>query len=54
MQHPVVPVVKPNRNIRICGDYSITVNNYSFLKTNPSPRIEDFFAKLEEANALPN
>ncbi len=38
---PVVPVVKPNGSIRLCGDYKLTVNQVA--KTDG---IEDLFASL--------
>ncbi len=43
---PIVPVVKRDGNVRICGDYKLIVN--TVLKTDPYPlpRIEDIFASL--------
>ena len=32
---PIVPVVKPNGSVRICGDYKVTVNKY--VKTEEYP-----------------
>ena len=39
---PVVPVLKPDGTVRICGDYKVTVNQESRLEQYPIPRLEDF------------
>ncbi|XP_045778211.1 uncharacterized protein K02A2.6-like [Maniola jurtina] len=43
---PIVPVVKSNGSIRICGDYKITINPRLKDFHYPLPRIEDLFATL--------
>lgn len=43
---PIVPVVKPDGSIRICGDYKVTINQASKTDTYPLPKIEDLFASL--------
>ena len=43
---PIVPVVKRDGTIRICGDYKLTVNAVSKTDPYPLPRIEDIFASL--------
>ena len=59
---PIVPVLKQNGDIRICGDYKLTVNAVAKLDTYPLPRIEDlftslsggkYFSKLDLAQAYP-
>ncbi len=44
---PIVPVVKPNGSLRICGDYKTTVNTASKHNKYPLPRIDDLFSRLE-------
>ena len=43
---PIVPVVKKDGSIRICGDYKLTVNRAAKMDTYPLPRIDDLFASL--------
>ena len=44
---PIVPVLKGNgQNVRICGDFKLTVNKASRLDTYPLPRIDDLYASL--------
>ena len=43
---PIVPVLKKDGSVRICGDYKLTVNRAAKLDTYPLPRIDDLFASL--------
>jgi hypothetical protein len=43
---PLVPVLKPNGSLRLCGDYKITLNPYLEIDRHPKPRIEDLIANL--------
>ncbi len=43
---PIVPVMKPDGSVRICGDYKVTVNRAAKVDSYPTPRIEDLFASL--------
>ena len=43
---PVVPAVKADKQIRLCGDYKITVNKCTTNDSYPLPKIEDLYAKL--------
>jgi hypothetical protein len=38
---PIVPVLKPNDDCRICGNFKLTVNQYVDSQTYPIPRIDD-------------
>ena len=43
---PIVPVLKHDNTVRICGDYRLTVNQETTPDTYPLPRVEDLFATL--------
>lgn len=43
---PIVPIVKEDGSVRICGDYKMTVNKVSKLDNYPIPKCEDLFATL--------
>ena len=46
---PIVAVLKRDRNcVRICGDFSVTVNPVSKLDRYPIPKVEDLFARLSK------
>ena len=49
---PIVPVVKRDGTIRICGDYKLTVNAVSKTDPYPLPRIDDIFASLSGGKAF--
>ena len=42
----VVPVLKPNGTVRLCGDYKLTVNRAARLDTYPIPTLDDLFSRL--------
>jgi len=43
---PIVPIVKKNNQIRICGDYKVTVNKALKVDKYPLPKPRDIFATL--------
>ncbi len=43
---PVVPILKTDGSIRLCGDYKLTVNRAASLEQYPIPRLEDLCSTL--------
>ena len=43
---PIVPVLKPDNTVRICGDYKITINPVLDAPEYPLPTAEEVFSKL--------
>ena len=43
---PIVPVIKGDGTVRICGDYKLTINKAAKLEVYPLPLIEDLLASL--------
>ncbi|BHF78236.1 hypothetical protein SprV_0602134800 [Sparganum proliferum] len=43
---PIVPVLKSDGSVRMCGDYKLTINSATKLNPYPLPRIEDLYASL--------
>ena len=46
----IVPVIKEENSIRICGDYKMTVNQVSQLDNYPIPKTETLFAEISGCN----
>ena len=44
---PTVPVLKPSGDLRICGDYSVTINKCSDLEQYPIPTFDELLHKLK-------
>ena len=49
---PVVPILKKDGSIRLCGDYKVTVNRETVTETYPLPRVEDLLATLSGGTAF--
>ena len=43
---PVVPILKPDGSLRLCGDYKVTINKCAKTESYPLPRIEELFSSL--------
>ncbi|KAK9515825.1 hypothetical protein VZT92_026433 [Zoarces viviparus] len=43
---PVVPVVKKDKSLRLCGDYKVSANQAVETETYPLPRLEELLATL--------
>lgn len=43
---PVVPIVKPDGSIRLCADYSVTLNPNLEVPQHPLPKLEEIFSCL--------
>ena len=43
---PIVPVVKSDGSVCICGDYRLTVNQASRFDSYPLPKVNELFATL--------
>lgn len=49
---PLVPVLKRNGKIRICGDFKLTINKYVILNKYPLHTVDDIFTKLQGGNTF--
>jgi len=43
---PIVPVLKKEGKIRICGDYSVTLNSNLIVDDHPLPTIDELFSEM--------
>ena len=49
---PIVPVVKQDGSIRVCGDYKLTINEVAQADTCPLPMVQDIFASLANGKSF--
>ena len=49
---PVVPVIKKDGSVRLCGNYKVTLNQATLTDTYPLPRIDDMQASLAGGTAF--
>ena len=47
---PIVPVLKQDGSVRICGDFKVTINQVSQIDSYTLPRVEKLFSKLSGGN----
>jgi hypothetical protein len=47
---PVVPVLKPDGTVRLCGDFRITINKYLQIDHYPLPTINHILMKMQGNN----
>ncbi|CAK1588892.1 unnamed protein product [Parnassius mnemosyne] len=45
---PIVPVLKKDGSIRLCADYSVTINKQLIVYQYPLPTVSDLLAKLHD------
>ncbi|KAL5506357.1 hypothetical protein EMCRGX_G007979 [Ephydatia muelleri] len=49
---PIVPILKRDGRLRICGEYKLTVNKAAIVDKYPLPRIEDILSSLGNAKVF--
>lgn len=43
---PIVPVLKKNGSVRLCADYSVSINKQLLVEQYPLPTVNELFSKL--------
>ena len=49
---PIVPVLKADGKVRVCGDYKLTVNRVSHLEQYPIPTLDDLCEKIDRKETI--
>ncbi|KMQ88944.1 hypothetical protein RF55_11491 [Lasius niger] len=49
---PIVPVIKNDGHVRICGDFKLTLNSHIIVDKYPLHKIDDIFAVLQGGEKL--
>ncbi|KAL0879382.1 hypothetical protein ABMA27_003143 [Loxostege sticticalis] len=49
---PVVPVLKRNGSVRLCADYSVSLNKQLLVEKYPLPTVNELFSKLHGARVF--
>jgi len=45
MGYSLVPILKKEGNVRICGDYSVILNSNLVVNNHPLPTIDEFLLR---------
>ena len=48
---PIIPVLKSNCQVRICGDFKLTINPHIEFAKRPFPKIDDIFHVLQKGTS---
>ena len=48
----IVPVMKGDGRVRVCGDYKVTISRAAKLEKYPIPRIEELFSSLADGKTF--
>ena len=49
---PIVPVLIQNAQVRICGDFKVSVNQYLYLTQYPLSHIKEVFERLSKGQVF--
>ncbi len=50
---PIVPILKADQSVLICGDYKVTINPVTKLDNYPITKTKDLYATLEGGESYP-